>query len=377
MSTPSVLLAARHAIDRAIVWLAIVLGVAVGHNAMYGPQAAYFSELFGAGVRYSGASLGYQLASVLSGAPAPFIATALLASYGSNAVAGYMALLAAVTVVAAYLAPETYRSNFDSTEQTATGCLSVNARPEGRAYMSDHVRRPASRRPELQVPGVREIRDWRIVPPWAAVICTSLRAAGNRSSPSIPWPSGSVPAHWRKWARKRAGAGCDASACSRTDDVARLEAVRVVTGSLKTAGIDLAVYDEVRVEPTDQSFQQAARFAKEGRFDGFVSVGGGSTIDTCKAANLYATYPAEFLAYVNAPIGDGRPVPGPLRPHIACPTTSGTGSESTGVAVFDLLSRHVKTGIAARALRPTLALIDPDVTRRCRQTSWRPADSTC
>jgi hypothetical protein len=77
---------------------------------MYGPQAAYFSELFGAGVRYSGASLGYQLASVLSGAPAPFIATALLASSGSRAVAAYMAVLAAITVVAAYTAPETYRT---------------------------------------------------------------------------------------------------------------------------------------------------------------------------------------------------------------------------------------------------------------------------
>jgi metabolite-proton symporter len=96
----------------AVVWLAIVAGVAVGHNAMYGPQAAYFSELFGAGVRYSGASLGYQLASVLSGAPAPFIATALLAAAGSGAVAAYVMVLSAVTVAAAYLAPETYRSDF-------------------------------------------------------------------------------------------------------------------------------------------------------------------------------------------------------------------------------------------------------------------------
>jgi MFS family permease len=94
----------------AVVWLAIVLGVTVGHNAMYGPQAAYFSELFGADVRYSGASLGYQLASVVSGAPAPFIATALLAAYGANAVAAYMAVLAGVTLLAAYLAPETYQS---------------------------------------------------------------------------------------------------------------------------------------------------------------------------------------------------------------------------------------------------------------------------
>ncbi len=144
--------------------------------------------------------------------------------------------------------------------------------------------------------------------------------------------------------------------------VAKLEAVATATSALRAADIDVAVYDEVRIEPTDESFKAATRFAEEGDFDGFVSVGGGSVIDTCKAANLYATYPAEFLTYVNAPIGDGQAVPGPLKPHIACPTTSGTGSECTGMAIFDLLERRVKTGIAARALRPTLALIDPEVT---------------
>jgi MFS family permease len=93
-----------------IVWAAIVIGVAVGHNAMYGPQAAYFSELFGASVRYSGASISYQLASVVSGGLAPFIATALLAWKGREAVAAYMMLLAAITLVSTYLADETYRS---------------------------------------------------------------------------------------------------------------------------------------------------------------------------------------------------------------------------------------------------------------------------
>jgi len=144
--------------------------------------------------------------------------------------------------------------------------------------------------------------------------------------------------------------------------VAQLEAVMIVSSALRAVGVDVVIYDEVRVEPTDGSFKQAARFASEGNFDGYVSVGGGSVIDTCKAANLYATYPAEFLTYVNAPIGEGVAVPGPLKPHIACPTTSGTGSECTGMAIFDLVARHVKTGIASRALRPTLALIDPEVT---------------
>lgn len=119
------------------------------------------------------------------------------------------------------------------------------------------------------------------------------------------------------------------------------------------------VFAESHIEPTDVSFKAAATFAKEFQPDGYVSLGGGSAIDTCKAANLYATWPAEFDTYVNAPVGAGKPAPGPLKPHIACPTTCGTGSECTGIAIFDYLSLKAKTGIAGRELRPTLALIDP------------------
>ena len=121
--------------------------------------------------------------------------------------------------------------------------------------------------------------------------------------------------------------------------------------SLREAGVDSAISTEIEIEPTDRSFKHAAAFAVDGNFDGFVSIGGGSTIDTAKAADLYATYPAEFMDYVNAPIGGGKAVPGPLKPHIACPTTSGTGSECTGVAIFDLLEMRAKTGIRAREFR--------------------------
>jgi len=150
--------------------------------------------------------------------------------------------------------------------------------------------------------------------------------------------------------------------------VARLPHVETVERALRAAGIDVARYDEVAVEPTDASFRAAARFAAESRFDGYVSVGGGSVMDTCKAANVYASYPADFLAYINAPIGGGQPIPGPLKPHIACPTTSGTGSECTGIAIFDLLSMKAKTGMMSRRMIPTLALVDPLVTRTLPRT---------
>src|SRR6202041_4201454 len=119
--------------------------------------------------------------------------------------------------------------------------------------------------------------------------------------------------------------------------------------SLESNGIPFTLYDRVRVEPTDESFQDAIAFAREGSYDAFVAVGGGSTIDTAKAVNLYTTWPpADFLDYVNPPIGKGLPVPGPLKPLIAIPTTAGTGSETTGVAIFDYVEKHAKTGIAHR-----------------------------
>jgi hydroxyacid-oxoacid transhydrogenase len=123
--------------------------------------------------------------------------------------------------------------------------------------------------------------------------------------------------------------------------VARLRPVRTVCESLQAERVAFVLYDRVRVEPTDQSFHDAIAFAHAGDFDAFVAVGGGSTIDTAKAVNLYTTYPPnDFLDYVNAPIGKGMPVPGPLKPLIAVPTTAGTGSETTGVSIFDFQALH-------------------------------------
>jgi len=137
---------------------------------------------------------------------------------------------------------------------------------------------------------------------------------------------------------------------------------RTVISSLEDAGVRFEVFERISVEPTDRSFQEATAFVSQGDFDAIVAVGGGSTIDTAKAANLYSTYPADLLEYVNAPIGRGRPVPGPLKPLIAIPTTAGTGSETTGVAIFDFVELHAKTGIAHRHLKPTLGIVDADNT---------------
>ena len=141
------------------------------------------------------------------------------------------------------------------------------------------------------------------------------------------------------------------------------EPVLIVMQSLREAGLQVVLFDRVRIEPTDASFKEAIAFAKDGEFDGYVAIGGGSTMDTAKVANLYTSYPADFLTYVNAPIGEGRPVPGKLKPLIAIPTTAGTGSETTGTAIFDLEEMHVKTGIAHPALRPVMGIVDPNNTR--------------
>jgi hydroxyacid-oxoacid transhydrogenase len=147
-------------------------------------------------------------------------------------------------------------------------------------------------------------------------------------------------------------------------NVARLAPVHAVLTRARCRRRGGGTLRSVRVEPTDVSFRDAIDFAGGHRVDGIVAVGGGSVIDTAKAVNLYTSYPpADFLDYVNAPIGKAIPVPGPLKPLIAIPTTAGTGSETTGVSIFDLTEMHAKTGIASRRLKPTLGLLDPDNTR--------------
>jgi len=132
-----------------------------------------------------------------------------------------------------------------------------------------------------------------------------------------------------------------------------------VRALLEEEGIKADVYDGVEIEPTDRSMEEAAEYARQRELDGLIAVGGGSALDTCKAVNLLTTYPAPLLDYINQPVGRGKAIPGPLKPLIAVPTTAGTGSETTAVAVTHVLAQHVKAGVSNRLLRPALGIVDP------------------
>ncbi|MDR7087802.1 alcohol dehydrogenase class IV [Aeromicrobium panaciterrae] len=145
--------------------------------------------------------------------------------------------------------------------------------------------------------------------------------------------------------------------------VAATGAPAEIAETLKAAGIESVVFDRSRVEPTDASMIEAIEFGRsEGPFDAIVAVGGGSSIDTAKAVNLLTTNEGELMDYINAPVGKAKPPTSPLLPLIAVPTTTGTGSESTTICVLDVVSQHVKTGISHARLRPTLAVVDPELT---------------
>ncbi|KAI9294413.1 alcohol dehydrogenase, iron containing, 1, isoform CRA_b [Neoconidiobolus thromboides FSU 785] len=147
-------------------------------------------------------------------------------------------------------------------------------------------------------------------------------------------------------------------------NLSELSPVKNVIKSLEENNVNYVLFNQVTIEPTDKSFQKAIDFAKQNQPDLFIAVGGGSVIDTAKAANLYSCYPdADLLDFVNTPIGKGLPITRTLKPLIAVPTTAGTGSETTGTAIFDYTPLQTKTGIAHRNLKPLLGIVDPLNTR--------------
>jgi MHS family shikimate/dehydroshikimate transporter-like MFS transporter len=100
--------------------LASVLGLSVAHAMMYGPMTAFFSELFGARVRYSGVSIGYQLSAIIGGGLAPIIATSLVAAGGGDPwpVAAYMGALSLITLISVLASAETFRGGSFAAEQS-------------------------------------------------------------------------------------------------------------------------------------------------------------------------------------------------------------------------------------------------------------------
>ena len=136
-----------------------------------------------------------------------------------------------------------------------------------------------------------------------------------------------------------------------------------VAALVRAAGMECGIYSGVHVEPTDASMGEAVAAARDsGPWDAFLALGGGSVMDTAKVVNLLSTNPGELVEYLNRPVGDGRAPVHPLKPLVAIPTTAGTGAECTAVAILDVVSQHVKTGVSHPQLRPVAAIVDPQLT---------------
>ena len=140
------------------------------------------------------------------------------------------------------------------------------------------------------------------------------------------------------------------------------EPVAAVAEAVAAEGVRVTWHVIPTGEPTEHVMQAAGEAAIAAGVDGVLGVGGGSAMDAAKVAALLATHGGAVRDWLAPPLGGGRVPPGPLLPVVAVPTTSGTGSEVTAVAVMDLPDDHVKLGIGHPALRPRVALCDPLLT---------------
>lgn len=135
--------------------------------------------------------------------------------------------------------------------------------------------------------------------------------------------------------------------------------VSIVKESMQASGIETIVFSDIRIEPDDDTVMRAAKFLTDTKADGVISVGGGSVIDTAKGALLIERHGGSISQYFAPPIGRGTPVPGPVAPHIACATTSGTGSECTSISVIRINEFNTKFVVASPWLLPDIAIVDP------------------
>ncbi|MCX8186486.1 MAG: iron-containing alcohol dehydrogenase [Sulfolobales archaeon] len=140
----------------------------------------------------------------------------------------------------------------------------------------------------------------------------------------------------------------------------KTEIIKDVIKVVESEGIEVNVWNGVEPEPTLRSIEDGIEYASGFKFDAIIAVGGGSSIDTAKLINLYTTYPtSSILDYIPQPVGNGKQIPGALKPLIAVPTTSGSGSETTPTAVFTVSESGLKFGLSHESLLPSLAIVDP------------------
>ncbi|MEM2157813.1 MAG: hydroxyacid-oxoacid transhydrogenase, partial [Sulfolobales archaeon] len=140
----------------------------------------------------------------------------------------------------------------------------------------------------------------------------------------------------------------------------KTEVIKDIVKIAESEGIEVSVWNGVKPEPTLEAIQEGIEFSRHVEFDALIAVGGGSSIDTAKLINLYTTYPTNnILDYIPQPVGGGKNIPGNLKPLIAIPTTSGSGSETSPTAVFTVSQSGLKFGLSHESLLPSLAIVDP------------------
>ncbi|GMM95837.1 iron-containing alcohol dehydrogenase [Microbacterium sp. MTN4-26] len=150
--------------------------------------------------------------------------------------------------------------------------------------------------------------------------------------------------------------------------------IAALRDAMTDLGIQSVLFSDVVPELPVHAISAAASAASEFGADVFVAVGGGSSIDTAKMAVVLAAHGGEVSDYY----GEGK-VPGPVPPIIAAPTTAGTGSEVTPVAVITDPVRESKVGVSSPYLIPTVAVLDPELTLSCPPavTAASGADALC
>lgn len=158
---------------------------------------------------------------------------------------------------------------------------------------------------------------------------------------------------------RAAGLGLKRIALFTDPNLASGPLLRLLEASLRKAGVDVAIFSDIRVEPDDASAERGRDFLAQCSVDGVISLGGGSVMDTAKAALVLHCHGGNALDYFAPPIGHGKAIPGPLLPHIACPTTSGTGSECTSISVLRITGLNTKFVIASPHMLPVAAIVDP------------------